>query len=104
MRACVQQVILASQWALSSGLKRAQCLIVAGVCYSGWMQLQVINPFPFPGTEWMQREELVLSQRERAQIARTLALLEEARELVGPESDDGLELAKAAVVLEELLG
>lgn len=44
------------------------------------------------------------NKRERALLKRAVVLLDEAREKVGPETEPGIELAKASVILDEFMG
>lgn len=65
--------------------------------------MRLVTHRPFPTHPHLETITLEWSRSERETLVRTLRILVRARELVGSETDDGMDLGKAEVVLRDWL-
>jgi hypothetical protein len=65
------------------------------------MQLKTLRPFPTHPE--LDRQVLLFSAKEQAILASAARILVAARDLVGPETDEGMDLGKAETIIWEWL-
>ena len=65
--------------------------------------MRLVTHTPFPTHPHLDTVTLEWTRAEREILVRALHILVDARELVGSETDDGMDLGKAEVVLRDWL-
>lgn len=65
--------------------------------------MKLVTLQPFPTHPELDRDTLVWTKAERAHLEKTISILAAARAVVGEESETGMDLGKAEVVIGDWL-
>jgi hypothetical protein len=65
--------------------------------------MKLVTHTPFPTHPHLTRETLVWSRSERDALNRASAIVTAARDAIGPESDQGMDLGKVVAILSDYI-